>query len=127
MAKWTGRIEAIKNDLKYWQAHIEELWKSPALIQAGISLPTRHFVETWLSFVLVSPGHQKLPDYRPAEKAIFERERALKRSRARLENPRALELWRGSSGTQQLSFRWPVASTFVEDILKGIREGKTDA
>jgi hypothetical protein len=52
---------------------------------------------------------------------IYDREVALKHSRARLQSQRALELWGGDSGTTPLNFRWGVASTIINDILTGIQ------
>lgn len=58
-----------------------------------------------------------------AQSLIGQREFALKRSRARLHNPRALERWRGESGTQQLRYRWPNAKRILSDILAGLMGG----
>ena len=52
---------------------------------------------------------------------VHNREQILKRSLARLDNPRALEQWRGEAGTGRLNYRWrPVAQTIIDDILTGL-------
>ncbi len=48
---------------------------------------------------------------------IRHREQQLKGGRARLVNPRALELWGGESGTGRLVYRWPTAYRLVSDIV----------
>jgi hypothetical protein len=127
MAQWSGGISARRADLKAWQKNMDAFWRSPTLENARISLPTRRFVETWAAWAVDAPGPHKMADHGPAETLLREREVALKHSRARLEHPRPLELWQGASGTNPYNYRWPVASSFVEDILKGLRQEKTHA
>ena len=50
-----------------------------------------------------------------ARQLIRRREVEVKRSRARVSNPRHLERWRGSS-TAALTYRWNQVQTFVNDI-----------
>ena len=59
-----------------------------------------------------------------ARELITDREHGLKRVRARIGNPRALELWNGAAGTAQLDYRWgrPV-KVLLNDILKPLVEG----
>ena len=54
---------------------------------------------------------------------IETREAQLKGPRARIGNPRALKMWRGRSGDQQLDYRWSNASVVVDDIVTGLAEG----
>jgi hypothetical protein len=58
-----------------------------------------------------------------ARDLILERERTLKRSLARLGNPRALELWQGASGAYRLDFRWRNAEQILNDLLNGLEGG----
>ena len=51
---------------------------------------------------------------------IHNRERSLKRGQARLDNPRALELWSGAAGTGRLDFRWGVSRGILSDIVEGL-------
>jgi hypothetical protein len=55
-----------------------------------------------------------------ARQLIKDREYTLKKSLARLENPRALELWNGAAGAGQLDFRWGVTRQIVTDIMEGL-------
>ena len=51
---------------------------------------------------------------------IRERERRLKKNLARIDNPRAQELWTGDSGTAQLEFRWLISQRLLGDIFDGL-------
>jgi hypothetical protein len=51
---------------------------------------------------------------------ISERERCLKKNLARIDNPRAQELWTGDSGTAQLEFRWSISQQLLGDIFDGL-------
>jgi Family of unknown function (DUF6361) len=96
----------------------DEFWAVASLSNRRIPLLTRRFVEAW--FDLTSFGRRIAGDPR-GRSLISDRERVTKGSQARLHNRRALELWGGSSGVGQLSYRWPVVQRMVNDILKGIR------
>jgi hypothetical protein len=54
---------------------------------------------------------------------ISERERQLKKTLARISNPRnprPQELWTGESGTAQLEFRWLISQRLLHDIFDGL-------
>jgi hypothetical protein len=51
---------------------------------------------------------------------IHDREVLLKHNRARLENPRARELWNGASGAYRLEYRGGNAGRILRDILTGL-------
>ena len=44
----------------------------------------------------------------------------LKKNLARIDNPRAQELWTGDSGTAQLEFRWFISQRLLGDIFDGL-------
>jgi hypothetical protein len=76
---------------------------------------TESFVEHWLHQATWS--HPKAATDGTVARALIQaRERSLKGPRARLGNPRALELWGGESGTARLDFRWRTARRLVADI-----------
>jgi hypothetical protein len=56
---------------------------------------------------------------RRLDNLIRDRERLLKRARARLSNPRSLDLWNGRSGVSQLDYRWgrPVRQ-MLNDLIR---------
>jgi hypothetical protein len=96
----------------------DEFWAVASLSNRRIPLLTRRFVVGW--FDLAPTGRGIMDDPR-GRSLIRDREHSTKGSQARLHNRRALELWGGSSGVGQLSYRWPVVQRMVNDILKGIR------
>jgi hypothetical protein len=51
---------------------------------------------------------------------IREREHRLKKNLARIDNPRAQELWTGDSGTAQLEYGWFISQRLVGDIFDGL-------
>ncbi|MEH2074542.1 MAG: DUF6361 family protein, partial [Nostoc sp.] len=57
---------------------------------------------------------------------IQEREIFLKGSQARLNNPRALELWKGGSGTAQFDYRWGTTQRILTDILDAFAQEEVD-
>jgi len=124
MSEWTDRLALRKSELSAWHTNIANFWNSDALKDAHIPLTTRQFIDRWFNFVFLSPGSDKLIRHHSVRSEIMSREITLKRNRARLKNQRALELWQGDSGTGQLSYRWATASTFVSDILKGLKGRK---
>jgi len=94
---------------------------------ARITYPTRLFIDKWLDTALSPETLPGIGDNTQVRQFILERERLLKRSLARLENPRALELWSGAAGTQRLNYRWPVSQTIISDVLNGLSEGGKNA
>lgn len=75
----------------------------------------------WLDLALVDGSLHALADDTRARDLIRERERVLKRPRARLGNAVALERWNGAAGAQPLDYRWHRVRTIVVDILKGLQ------
>jgi hypothetical protein len=57
-------------------------------------------------------------DNREARNLIILRERQLKGPLARVDNPRARELWGGAAGIDRLVYRWPNAQRISRDILE---------
>ena len=58
---------------------------------------------------------------------VRDRETLRKRGRARLTNPRYLELWGGDSGSGQMAYRWGSAKRILKDIFDGLARGEDDA
>lgn len=124
LSVWKDKLLSREGELSHWHENISDFWNSEALLGAHIPLTTKQFVNRWLDFIFISPGADKLVHHHSARMEITSREISLKRNRARLKNKRALELWQGDSGTGQLSYRWPTASSFISDILKGLKGRK---
>lgn len=125
-------IASYKNQFEEWHGQnpgqLVSEWDIPeffALIRRSrlnVAQAAFDFVRRWFDFVL---NEQPLSD--AARKLICQRERAIKGSaNARLESPRALELWSGQSGGGQLDFRWRNAKSFLSDIHGVLNHARTE-
>ncbi len=136
LAELTDREELIdryRDRLTEWQSNLDDrrealtawdrgtFWERVRSQGARVSPPTESFVNAWLDLAIAETS--SIADREDARRLIRNRERAVKRGQARLENRRALELWGGAAGTAQMNYRWPNAQTIVLDILKAaVRE-----
>lgn len=95
------------------------LWR---LVQQGggrLPAPQRLFVENW---------SRRLPDVDPdavagdaqLRRLITDRERQLKRGRARLANQNRLLDWRPGTGVGRMDFRWVRVRRFMIDLHRGL-------
>jgi hypothetical protein len=76
---------------------------------------TMRFIDDWRSGVEATvdiTGDARLAD------VIRNQESRIKRGRARLTNPSALEGWSGASGLLRLDFRWPVVQSHLVDLYR---------
>jgi hypothetical protein len=118
-ADWVTKIDSRLAELQQWSADLKPFWQTVDAVNPRIHPFTKVFIESWLEIVLQkSPA--ALADNNTARDLIKQRERRMKGNRARLSNPRALELWGGESGTSRLSYRWGQGQTIVTDILQGL-------
>jgi hypothetical protein len=99
-------------------------WEIVWQVNPRISRATKEFIDSWCDLALTG-NPVALSDNQAARKLIRDRESKLKRSLARIDNPRALELWRGDSGSAQLEFRWLISQRLLRDIFQGLES--TDA
>lgn len=118
LVNWSKTVQSRKAALTRWQRR--DFWEAVVSEGARIPLRTRHFVDCWIDLVLESEDVATLSTDEMARSLIYDREVALKRNRARLQNQRALELWSGAAGAGQLDYRWGVVDKIINDILKGI-------
>ena len=122
---WVFLIKGRQDTLTDWVR--KRFWEIVISGNGRVTYPTRLFIDKWLDTVLSPQTLAGIGDDKQVRQLIFERERLLKRSLARLENPRALELWNGAAGTQRLNYRWTVSQTIISDILTGLSEGGKNA
>lgn len=114
MAAWDSSVEHLPT------MDGEGLWSLLGTRGMSVSPRTRLFLDRW--FELVGSGDAG-PASIDARDLIRNRERQLKRGRARLSNPRQLERWGGSSGADPLNYRWSIAQTLVTDIGGPVPQG----
>lgn len=120
---WWGTLRRSHRLLSNWD--LDAFWKEtyqtrPDQLGSERRIPrrTEMFCGEWIKQVL---GNLHTASWKKLKKTasglIRKREYQLKRPRARLFNPRALENWTGNAGTQQLNYRWPIVQGLVADIL----------
>jgi hypothetical protein len=126
LAWWADQVAARWTQLDVWDR--EDFWKTVRGVNSGIPVSTQSFVDTWMDLALGSGDPSTLRDSKPALRLIEDRELRLKGSRrARLFEPRALEMWSGDAGTRRLVYRWNIVQDIVKDISAGLNGGGADA
>ena len=120
LGDWYGEVEDKRRTLDRWVGSRSGFWEVIHHVNQRIPVPTVHFINDWTDLAIGTDGIDALIGARAARDLIHHRERRLKRTLARLDNPRALEMWSGASGTRQLTYRWQQAQTIVQDILRGL-------
>lgn len=129
MDHWWSLVQKQSMDMKNWSR--TDFWKTVTSEGARILPTTRAFVDEWLD-ILFETMNNNLPvteviALKRPRLLIKNREFALKRGKARLDQPRALQMWNGDAGSNRLSFRWSTARTIVLDILNGCYGGDQNA
>ena len=118
LGEWEVRVELLDPGLADWRP--ERIWSLTRDSGSRVGYQTRSFVENWLS-ILKQRGPATIAEEGSGGRALVRnREIQLKRSRARLTNPRRLELWGGESGTWLMDFRWGSARRLLADIFEGL-------
>lgn len=102
-------------DCANWQ--LVDFW--PRVLDKGhsISAQTRHFIEAWRDLAVAGRG--AAGDSSAARLLIKDRERKLKGARSRFDNRAALKQWGGAAGTAPLTYRWPIANSFLQEWHAG--------
>jgi len=118
LVKWSENIQSRQAALAGWD--LEGFWRTVVSEGAKVPVRTCHFADRWISLVLEGRDVATLATDEMARSLLYDREVALKRNRARLENQRALELWSGAAGASQLNYRWSAVQAITNDILLGM-------
>jgi len=114
--QWRTILSARQAELHRWDR--TAFWDLVKQNGARVPEGTFQFVKAWFQTTLDDGNPAGLADNAKSRQLIIDRERSIKRSRARIGNQRALENRGGSAGAAQLNYRWsrPVRA-FVNDIL----------
>ena len=115
---WAVEINGMLDNLRQWD--LVEFWETVKLGNTTIPYATRTFVGEWIDYCIRREGLSNILDSSTTAAMITDRERYLKRSRARLTNQQALNNWTGEAGTSQLAYRWQIIRGMVNDLLKGL-------
>jgi hypothetical protein len=116
--EWYTGLDNVREALDQWDRL--RFWAIIEQSSARVSRQTHIFIEEWLTLALSPDKAKNIADDAEARRLIHNRESFLKRNLARLDNPRALELWRGDAGTNRLDYRWRVSQTIILDIVSGL-------
>lgn len=123
--RWADELGDERAAVARWD--LDRFW---VLAREGLSTVgyrTERFVRGWHARVISVTSPHDLADDRVARDLIAARERELKRSRARLDNRRLLDIWQGPSGTGRLHYRWDrVVRDITNDILQGLEQAETN-
>lgn len=115
LGEWSERVAQQADALARWD--MPRFWILAGQARGPIGPGTQDFVEGWIARTRSAPS---IVGDREARRLIQDREARLKRSQARLTNPRALERWSGAAGTAQLNYRWGIAQRIIADIHAGL-------
>jgi hypothetical protein len=116
LGAWSRELQARDIPLARWDRNA--FWGLVSS-KASIRPATRSFVDEWIGLGTWESDRRAAED--PAARALVrKREFAIKGGRARIGNPRALELWNGASGAGRLDYRWPTAGRLTSDIREGL-------
>lgn len=116
--KWSSDQVACLDELAEWS--LPDFWRLLDEADARIPASTRLFVEAWIGVARALPATGSVGQEAHARQLISDREWHLKRQRARLHNPRHLEIWSGASGMAALDFRWSTARPMLAEIQTGL-------
>lgn len=116
-SKWAQLLSERSRVLAEWNR--ERFWQMIRAVNPRITNPAYDFINTWWDHALAGDA-ARLCDSPAVRSLIRERERRLKKNLARVDNPRAQELWTGDSGTAQLEFRWLISQRLLGDIFDGL-------
>lgn len=117
LAEWWEALKQRADEFAKWNR--PRFWALLAAWRARVPPPSYSFVETWQGAIGRARRIESILSDRSLHELIRLRESFLKRGRARLGNPRALDLWNGRSGAGQLDYRWgrPVRQ-ILEDLIR---------
>jgi hypothetical protein len=116
-AEWAKSLAARSGVLAQWDR--KRFWEIVRSVNPRITAPTLEFINSWWDIALPENAGG-LCDSPSARLLIRDRERRLKKNLARIDNPRAQELWTGDSGTAQLEFRWFITQRLLADIFDAL-------
>ena len=122
---WAAGVVGLESELADW--HLKGVWNIVRSNGRSIGYPTKAFIERWVEDLKRRGPGAVVRDKSRARTLVQEREVQLKRGRARLTNPRHLELWGGDSGTAQMSYRWSETRRILKDIFDGLELVEGDA
>lgn len=120
IADYDAEIEAWGEELATFNPFadgwsLQVLWSLLERNGKGVTFQTRDFLEKWVDEVR---AHGAAAAHAPSmHQLLKQREINLKRGRARVANPEALNAWTGRAGLVRLDYRWGVSRRLINDLL----------
>ena len=124
LTEWADEVHELGPAVNDWE--LDAVWGVVRAQGRSLKYPTRTFVERWVEN-LKRVGPEGIADNSTARTLVRDRETQLKRGRARMTNPRRLELWGGASGTGRMDYRWGSGKRILKDIFDGLVRSDGDA
>ena len=118
LADWATQMAARAGSYKTWNR--PAFWDRLRRLNPRLPMAVKMFSDQWITLVLAGDA-ASLKSLPTARALITERERSLKRGRARLANREQLVLWGGASGAAPLDYRWGITKVVVNDIVSAFR------
>lgn len=118
--EWSSYVATELDGIKDWTSNLASFWDSEMLINARVPHGTKVFVDEWLRIIIKEGNYNKIEKHEEARELVAYRERRLKKSRSRIDNQRAREIWKGDAGTGVLDYRWGISKIIINDIVSGI-------
>ena len=122
---WAADVDALGPALEDWK--LDGVWGVVRVQGRSVGYLTKDFVQRWVENLKRGGPNAVVADNYNARILVRNREVQLKRARARLTNPRHLELWGGESGTWLMTYRWGSAKRILKDIFDGLARSEGDA
>ncbi|MBS4008086.1 MAG: hypothetical protein KGZ45_06630 [Clostridium sp.] len=117
--EWLQGFRKRLRDFEAWD--LNKFWAFVNTEDADIPGKTISFVEYWIALMLAKVDSNICED-ETCKTLIINREKEVKRNRARLINSSAQDNWSGASGTGRLGFRWHIAKGMINDIHKSLAQ-----
>lgn len=113
LQSWVALVDGRHAELRSWVDELDAFWALVTRVDR-ISDRTQQFVESMVSWAVDDP--EQFSENRAVHAAIKDRESMLKTKRARLVHRSALENWNRQAFGSQLSYRWAIARSYLEDL-----------
>jgi hypothetical protein len=117
LSSWSAIVAARHGVFRQWDR--DQFWAMVRHRNPRIGIRTRTFIDHFWDVCRDGKENNMGPGTR-ARQMVCERERALKGSLARINNPHAGKLWNGESAIGQIDFRWFFAQRILRDIFDGL-------
>jgi len=114
--KWWLDIEHRRTDLLNWNQ--TEFLLIVQKMNPRVSTKAKTFIQSWFDLVRKAQKQSDVVEAANARQMIELREFQIKGSLARTRSQRALELWSGAAGSEQLDLRWRTSQRLINDIQR---------